>query len=193
VRFRRTRTGGVSADLAPLEVAVLASAARDLLELLTGDAPAAGADPLEALVGLPSGPVTRPEDPALQRLLPDAYRPDAPGLDPDAAASAAADFRRYTEADLRAGKRAQGDRVLETLAGVAGGGRLELDRDAADAWLGFLNDVRLVLGVRLEVDEDTMEEDLPDDGDPRTEALRVYGWLGWLQESLLSCLDPRSG
>ena len=190
MRFRRTRSGAVTADLAPVEVAVLASAARDLLELVTGGGPAADADPLEALVGLSSGPVPRPEDPALQRLLPDAYRDDAFGDDPDAAAAAAADFRRYTEADLRAAKRAHADRVLETLAAVAGGGRLELDRPAADAWLGFLNDVRLVLGVRLEVDEDTLDEELPDD-DPRAEALQVYGWLGWVQESLISCLAPR--
>ncbi len=68
------------------------------------------------------------------------------------------------------------------------GGRLALDRDQVDAWLGTLNDLRLVLGTRLEVTEDTPLE-LPDD-DPRAQALLVYGWLGWLQESLLSCISP---
>ncbi len=81
--------------------------------------------------------------------------------------------------------------MLATLAPLTGtGGRLLLDRDEADAWLGCLNDLRLVLGTRLEVTEET-ELDLRDD-DPRAQALQVYGWLGWLQESLLSCLDPRS-
>ena len=30
-----------------------------------------------------------------------------------------------------------------------------------------------------------------DEDDPRRQALEVYGWLGWLQESLISCLVPR--
>ena len=62
-----------------------------------------------------------------------------------------------------------------------------LDRDQADAWLSWLNDIRLVLGTRLEVTEDTYEEDL-DPEDPRWQVMQVYGWLGWLQESLLSCV-----
>ena len=70
------------------------------------------------------------------------------------------------------------------------GGRLVLDRDDADAWLGCLNDLRLVLGTRLGVTEQTDADDLDDD-DPRRQALEVYGWLGWLQESLISCLAPR--
>ncbi len=46
-----------------------------------------------------------------------------------------------------------------------------------------------MLGTRLEVTEDTPLE-VPDD-DPHAQALLVYGWLGWLQESLLSCISPR--
>ena len=61
-----------------------------------------------------------------------------------------------------------------------------MDREQADAWLGCLNDLRLVLGTRLEVTEDT-ELDLRRD-DPRAQALTVYGWLGWLQESLLEAM-----
>jgi hypothetical protein len=82
--------------------------------------------------------------------------------------------------------------VLATLAPLLGrGGRLALDRDQVDDWLGTLNDLRLVLGTRLEVTEDT-ELEVPDD-DPHAQALLVYGWLGWLQESLLSCVEPRPG
>ena len=192
MRFRRLRSGSVTADLAPVEVAVLASAAADLAALLAADDDTAPRDPLEELVGL-SPDARRPDDPALQRLLPDAYRDDAFGssADPDEARAAAAEFRRFTDAELRAAKRRHADTVLETLAELDGGGRLRLSRDAADDWLGFLTDVRLVLGVRLGVDEHTLDDELPDDGDPRTEALRVYSWLGWVQESLLSCLEPR--
>jgi len=63
---------------------------------------------------------------------------------------------------------------------------LVLDRDEADGWLGWLNDIRLVLGTRLDVTEDSHEDD------PQDQLTAVYSWLGWLQESLLSCLDPRT-
>ena len=179
MRFKKQR-GGVRADLDPVEVDVLSAVCSDLLVLL-GEQDAADADPLAALVGLSDGPAERPEDPALARLLPDAYGDD------DAAAT---EFRRYTEGDLRAGKRANASAVLASLSPLTDrGGRLLLDRDQADAWLGCLNDLRLVLGTRLEVTEETELD--PDDDGPRGQALQVYAWLGWLQESLLGCLDPR--
>ena len=179
MRFKR-RGGSIRAELSPVEVDVLVAVVSDLL-VLVGVEESAEADPLAAMVGLPGGSVERPSDPALARLLPDAYGEDE---------AAAAEFRRFTEAELRAGKRANATIVLATLAPLADhGGRLVLDRDEADAWLGCLNDVRLVLGTRLEVTEETDVAPLGDD--PRSHALQVYGWLGWLQESLLSCLDPR--
>ena len=179
MRFKK-RGSAVRADLTPVEVDVLVAVVSDLLVLL-GEQEEADADPLAAIVGLSDGPVERPSDPALARLLPDAYGDD------DAAAT---EFRRFTEGDLRAGKRACATAVLATLAPLSGsGGRLVLDRDEVDAWLGCLNDLRLVLGTRLEVTEET--DVVPDGDDPRSHALQVYGWLGWLQESLLSCLDPR--
>ena len=191
MRFKRARHGVVTADVSDVETSVLASAVAQLLHLL-GEQDAVDDDPLAAMVGLPAGDVRRPDDPAMARLLPDAYRPEAsdkPGFDVD---EAAADFRRYTEGDLRAGKRAHAVLVLEHLAALHGGGRLRLDRAGADAWLGTLNDLRLVLGTRLEVTEETGDQDPPDDED-RAHALQVYGWLGWLQESLLDCLDPQAG
>jgi hypothetical protein len=180
MKFSRKRSGSIEAKVDPVEVDVLLAVAGDLLVLL-GEQDDAPEDPLAAMVGLSSGPVTRPEDPALARLLPDAYGDDH---------EAAGEFRRYTEGDLRAGKRADATAVLASLAPLHGrGGRLVLDRDESDAWLGCLNDLRLVLGTRLEVTEDTELDPRADD--PRAQALQVYGWLGWLQESLLSCLDPR--
>ena len=181
MRFKRRRTG-ITADLDPGEAGLLAALAEDLLGLL-GEGQTPDADPLAAMVGLSSGPLPPPDDPALARLLPDAYADDD---------HAAAEFRRFTEHDLREGKRAGAGTVLATLTPLLGqGGRLVLDRDQVDAWLGTLNDLRLVLGTRLEVTEDT-ELEVPDD-DPHAQALLVYGWLGWLQESLLSCISPRPG
>lgn len=181
MRFKRSRRG-VEAKVDAVEAAVLAQCAGELLELL-GSAEHVSRDPLEAMVGLPPGEVKTPEDPALARLFPDAYGQDG---------AAAAEFRRYTESDLRAAKRAAASAALGRLQPLlTGGGRLALDRDEADAWLSWLNDIRLVLGTRLEVTEDAVEAEF-DTADPRWQATQVYGWLGWLQESLLSCLDPRS-
>ena len=181
MRFKRTRRG-VEAKVDPVEAQVLAQCAEELLELLGSDDEVPD-DPIAAMVGIATGEVTPPTDPALARLLPDAYR-DEPG--------AATDFRRYTEADLRASKRAAASTALTQLQPLLDtGGKLSLDRDEADAWLAWLNDIRLVLGTRLDVTEETYEEDIAPD-DPRGQVLAVYGWLGWLQESLISCLVPRS-
>ena len=181
MRFKRKRPDRVTADVDRLEAALLTTLASDLLTLLGGDDDAEQ-DPLVALVGFTDGDVRTPDDPALARLLPDAYADDD---------AAAAEFRRFTEQDLRGGKRANAGAVIASLAPyLDDGGRLVLDRDEVDAWLGTLNDLRLVLAVRLDVTEET-DLDPPGD-DPHAQALQVYGWLGWLQESLLSCIVPRA-
>lgn len=181
MRFKRTRRG-VESKLDAVEAAVLAQCAGELLELL-GEGRPGSDDPLAALVGLPPEQVRRPADPALARLFPDAYGPDF--------GDAADEFRRYTEADLRAGKRAAATELLRAVQPlVAGGGRLLLDREQADRWLAGLNDLRLVLGTRLAVTEEEAPAELASE-DPRWQLSQIYHWLGWLQESLISCLDPR--
>lgn len=120
-----------------------------------------------------------PDDPVLARLLPDAYRED-----PDAAG----EFRRYTERDLRDGKAAAAQTVLHTLP--ERGGRVTLDEDQAQTWLRALNDIRLALGVRLEVTEEIHDElARMDPADPRYGPLTVYDWLTAVQESLVVALS----
>jgi len=176
MRFTRKR-GRLVADVDPVEVEVLAQLTEELLGLV--EEPQVDDDPLAVLVGLTGEPVPPPDDPVLARLLPAAYPDDL---------EASADFRRYTDTDLRRRKRDNATAVRRTLPD--GGGRLELDRDQADQWLECLNDLRLALGTALGVTEDTDPAELDDDH-PARQALEVYGWLGWLQESLLSCVDPR--
>jgi hypothetical protein len=56
-----------------------------------------------------------------------------------------------------------------------------------------MNDVRLALGVRLKVEQNThadLELLAPDD--PMRGVYAVYSWLGWLQESLISALMDES-
>jgi hypothetical protein len=68
-------------------------------------------------------------------------------------------------------------------------GVVEIDRDGANDWLGAINDVRLALGVRLKVEENSPEElQLLAPDDPMHGVYAVYGWLGWLQESLLEAV-----
>ena len=137
-----------------------------------------GAAELDAMLGF--SPRTRaPLDPALARLLPDAYRDD-----PDAAG----EFRRYTEQSLRSAKQEVAQTVLDTLP--ADGGPVKLSRDQAQAWLRALNDVRLTLGVRLGVTEEFEDEwNQLDPLDPRATAFEVYAWLGDVQASLVQALS----
>jgi hypothetical protein len=141
--------------------------------------PAAGGplDDVAALLGHP-GSATPPDDPVLARLLPDAYRDDT---------EAAGEFRRFTEQDLRSGKLAAARTVLDTLPEQ--GGKVELSEQDGQIWLRALNDVRLALGVRLEITEDTAQrtQDL-DPADPRSAYMWVYDWLTYLQETLVRAL-----
>ncbi|ADG87659.1 hypothetical protein TBS_23200 [Thermobispora bispora] len=162
----------ITAHFDPAEAAVLRSVVSQILELIepgtTGD------DPLERALGI--GSPTPPTDPVLARLFPSAYPEDE---------KAAEEFRRYTEATLRDGKRADAATVLETLAP----GRVTLTPEQAHAWLRALNDVRLALGVRLDVTEEVHEEiaRMPED-DPRYPAFITYDWLTYLQDTLVRAL-----
>lgn len=171
MRFTRHRKQ-VRADPDATEVALLTQLATELLGLI--EAPAISDDPLAEMVGMPPGDVDPPDNEVLERLFPDAYKGDP---------EAAREFRRYTDSELRQTKRANAKALIASLP--EGGGVFELDRDLVDVWLASLNDMRLALGTSLDVTEET---DYETDDEP---ALQVYAWLGWLQESLLSCVDPR--
>lgn len=60
--------------------------------------------------------------------------------------------------------------------------RIDLTPDEVQAWLGVLNDTRLVLGTRLGVTEE--ERDL-DPADPDAGAYALYQWLTWVQGDLV--------
>jgi len=176
--FRRTATGRIVLRVDAVEKGLLVTLLEQLADFVAPE-DLDDEDPLVAMVGLDPDAV-RPEDPALARLLPDAY------LDDDAAA---AQFRRFTERSLRETKLAHTQTALETLR--RSGEKVTLGRDEAGAWLGALNDVRLALGTRLGVTEEGMEElaSLPDD-DPRAATFHIYDWLTYLQETLVRALMP---
>ena len=161
------------------EASVLRGLMGQIEQMLTGRGAETPDDELAALTGIRTGPSTPPEDPVLARLLPDFASSDE--KDADDLSSA---LRSMREPELIEAKRAAIATVLATCP--AGGGRVELAPSQAEEWLAAINDVRLALGVALEVTED-MPEQLPAD-DPRADHLPVYHWLTWLQDSLVMTL-----
>jgi hypothetical protein len=79
--------------------------------------------------------------------------------------------------------------ALDTVSTALGEGAAEVTLTGEDVgtWLACLTDLRLAIGVRLDVDEDRMATDV-DPQDPEGQALTVLHWLGWLQEGLLRSL-----
>jgi hypothetical protein len=193
--FKRRRRGGVYATFEPGEAHVIANLTGQVVELLrdrNGES-ASEPDPLAGELGLAGGPSLPPEDPVLQRLLPDAYREDADD---------SAEFRRFTERSLTSAKVANAETVLASLAaaGLEEAGpdeddegeplEVELDADAVQAWLRTLTDIRLSLAVRLGIEN---EEDAMLLGRSEDEAVvamsELYDWLGYVQETLISALS----
>ncbi len=123
------------------------------------------------------------DEPVNQRLFPPAYL-DVEDVERDA------EYHRLMHDDLVKEKLANLDLVTDTLArGTTSVRRwtVELTEEEAAAWLGVLNDLRLALGVRLDITEDYDGE--VDDTDPRAPAFRLLSYLGWLEEQLLDALQ----
>ncbi len=110
-----------------------------------------------------------PADPNLRRLFPPAYEDDADE----------AEYRRLTHADLVEGRR-QALRVLQETVDND-----RLSPDEAHAWLTALNDLRLVLGTRLDVREETLLSGL-DPSESRAPELALYAYLSGLQEEFVA-------
>ncbi|WP_320065344.1 DUF2017 domain-containing protein [Micromonospora sp. RTGN7] len=161
--FRR-RGDRYVADLATDEVRVLRKVASEVVGLLTD-----GFDHSDPVVG---------------RLFPEVYPEDSAGT---------AEFRKYTEGDLKTGKVDQAGAILAALPDSADG-EVQLDAEAAEAWLRALNDARLAMGVRLEVKDgmdlgaELDEAVATDPASSRVFQLSVYAYLGYLQESLLNAM-----
>ncbi|MFF7654410.1 DUF2017 domain-containing protein [Streptomyces sp. NPDC007983] len=197
-RFEPLPGGGAAVALDEVEISILRSLAVQLAELIgPGDQPAGAEDPLDALFA--EGPTKPPSDPALARLFPDAYVAPDQELDADAekeARAASAEFRRYTENDLRARKRDDALAMVRDLDSLSTGtgakeqAVLELAPQKSRQWLGALNDLRLAIGTRLEVTDDDDGGELLGlpDSDPRKPMVMAYFWLGGLQETLIETL-----
>lgn len=107
-------------------------------------------------------------DPAFKRLFPVAYAQDP---------EHEAEYQALVGNELLATRVQQVDTVLETLDAE------RLSEEQLFAWMGAVNDLRLVLGTRLDVSEET--ELAVDASHPEAAAYALYGYLGWLLELLV--------
>ena len=202
---------GWASALEPWEREYLAGLFKQIADLLGADAPAAAEHPaprpgessrdgnvLAALdfepepadAGAPSS-VPASLAPLLDVLLPDASE------DPDVAVEVAA----LTRSQLRDDKRSRMEDVVHELLAPTGPGGAVLVRAGQEGrWLGALNDARLVLAERLDIDSAdaaeqvhalAWEETSAGEGERqrwnRAMALS-YDMLSWWQESLVAVL-----
>ena len=114
------------------------------------------------------------DHPDLRRLFPPAHADDQEAEDA---------YRRLVRSQLDVGRERAIATVQRTLRNDT------LSTEDAESWLRVLNDLRLVLGTRLDVNEE-MSFDL-DPNDPAAAELAVYAYLSWLQEQLVEALMPR--
>jgi hypothetical protein len=159
-QFKRAGDGSIVGSFNSHERGLLkrlASQLDELLEIRTDDAAAA-------------------DDPALDRLFPDAYADDA---------EAAAEFRRFTESDLIERKQHNAGVIVSTLSADQRGA-LRLSESEAQAWLRSLTDLRLTFAARLGIQNDGDELRL---GLAQLPLRQIYGWLGLVQESLVRAVD----
>ncbi len=174
--FEHGADGRLMAQVEPEEATMLSELASQIVGLVT-------AGPADRLA-------READDPALRRLLPDAYPDDA---------GASAEFRRFTVDGLVERKVANAVALIASLSEAAEATaptEVRLDPAAVQAWLRCLTDMRLVLAERLEITDDDPSTPAPagrsesNPPDAAAAMLRdVYDWLGLVQESLLHAID----
>jgi Domain of unknown function (DUF2017) len=115
-------------------------------------------------------------DEGVARLFPPALSDDVIGN---------LEYERRHGDDLLLGKLRALDTVEATLT------RDHLDEDELLAWLGSLNSIRLVVGTRLGVTEESTESDFRNG--ESAELFSLYGYLTWLQGWVIDALDDDRG
>jgi hypothetical protein len=112
-------------------------------------------------------------DPVARRLFPSAY------LDDEAASR---EFDDVVRDDLM-------ERRLEAIATFERTVRADhVTEDELIDWLAALNDVRLVLGVRLAVTEESTSADFAGEDETET-AFELYRYLSYLEENVVEALS----
>ena len=117
--------------------------------------------------------LTQQGDPAVDRLFPVAYPDDQ---------DRQTEYRLLVHDELLSSHLA----ALTVLEETAGAERL--DEDQLSAWMRAVNEVRLVLGTRLDVTQEG-DERPTDESDPRAATFAVYDYLTYLQGEIIDVLS----
>jgi hypothetical protein len=112
-------------------------------------------------------------DPAVARLNPSACLDDA---------EVDAEYHEMMDSDLNTGRL----QALDAFEGTVDATRL--DEDEALAWMRAINDVRLLLGTRLDVSDDPGQRHVDAD-DPRAPGFALYDYLSLLTQELVEAFD----
>jgi len=113
------------------------------------------------------------DDPVRKRLLPVAYLDDE---------DRQTEYRLLAHGELLDSHLAALTVLEETVDAE------RLDEEALNSWMRALNEVRLVLGTRLEVTEEGDERPTSAD-DPEAQAFAIYDYLTWLQGEIIEALS----
>ncbi|MFZ4585828.1 MAG: DUF2017 family protein [Acidimicrobiia bacterium] len=156
--------GRVVATLDPLFATALRVIARDVRQVIEAGA----------------SPVAPADDPIRTRLFPRAYSDPTEDM-------AEHDWQIAVHSDLVEAKLTQLETLAATLQRATETPKaivVTLESNEVDAWIGAMNDARLVLGVQLDVGPDTDLADIAVN-DPRRPAVDLYEVLSFLQGSLV--------
>jgi hypothetical protein len=188
--FSKTPDGTLVVGFSPVESDIVADLAAQIAGMLAPLASSSDADPLYDLVGIGGRSAIDP-DPAIARLLPDAYGDDS---------DAASDFRALTERSLASRKVANARVVIATLERDSverdsverdslerDGASVALSPAEAQSWLRTLSDIRLTIAARLGIERDGDEG--ATDSDAAVALHDLYDWLAFVTESLLDALE----
>jgi hypothetical protein len=169
--FSRGEDGSVHGVFTTFEAELLAKLAVELCALLEAEIEI---DPEFAALGI-GGSTAVSADPAIARLLPDAYRDDH---------EASLEFRRFTEHSLADRKLANARSLAEALEAS---GEIVLTAADQQVWLRALTDLRLVMAARLGIENDDHEAQPRDDDELMM--YDIFDWLGSVQGSLVHAVD----
>jgi Domain of unknown function (DUF2017) len=161
--FAPTKDGRFSPNLSDDERDLLADLPNQLRELL-------GAD------DAPFSPEAAATAASTKRLFPVAYTSDP---------ERNADYQSLMREDLVASKLAAAQVLSDTARAVT------LSEDQMMSWMGAINDLRLVIGTQLDVQEDTDHDDI-DPEDPDAYRYFVYRWLSMTLEMIVRALTGDS-
>jgi hypothetical protein len=157
--FRRNRRGGIVVLFGSAEATMLLHVIDQLRSALTDS----------------------PDSAVMQRLFPRAY------LDPTEDRRES-EFSAFVVPDLMRTRLDRLDVMTTALADVvAGNGDVVLDDATAAGWMATINDVRLALGVAVDITEDLDLDDL-EPSDARFASMQFYTLLSWMLDELVDAM-----